>query len=249
MSFTVVVMPTPSPEGRAPGVFDYGWYAFLTEAEPVTELLLVRHAQQSHVSTGRDRFDDAIDPPLSLLGERQAELVGKRFAEERIDAVYSSELRRARSTAAAIGRHHGIEPVQVGDLREVELFRDLPSGASIEGELGRPLLLGVRERMMVERSWDVYPLSESSAAFRKRVVNAIEGIVAMHDGERVAVVCHGGVINTYLAHHLGVAKDMFFRPAHTSVHVVRAGHHGVRALHLLGDVHHLAALGSGLVSY
>jgi broad specificity phosphatase PhoE len=98
----------------------------------------------------------------------------------------------------------------------------------------------VRERMMVERRWDVYPYSESSAEFRKRVVNAIEGIAASHEGERVVVACHGGVINVYLAHHLGIDYDMFFRPAHTSINVVLAGHHGVRALRTLGDVHHLA---------
>jgi broad specificity phosphatase PhoE len=120
---------------------------------------------------------------------------------------------------------------------------------TLEEALGRSLLMGVRERMMVERRWDVYPLSESSAEFRKRSVNAIEGIAATHEGERVVIACHGGVINAYLAHHLGIAQDMFFRPAHTSVSVVRVGHHGVRALQSLGDVHHLAVEGEDLVSY
>jgi probable phosphoglycerate mutase len=242
-------MPTPSSGGRAPSVFDYGWYAFLTEAEPVTEVVLLRHAQQALVSTGSDRFDEAVDPPLSVLGERQAGLAGQRFAAERVDAVYTSGLRRAHATGVEVARHHGLEPAAVADLREVELFRDLAPGQSVEDAIGRRLLMGVRERMMVERRWDVYPLSEPSAEFRKRVVNAIEGIAAMHDGERVVVACHGGVINAYLAHHLGIARDMFFRPAHTSVSVVRVGHHGVRALHLLGDVHHLTAGGAGCVTY
>jgi probable phosphoglycerate mutase len=242
-------MPTPPPTGRAPTVFDYGWYAFLTEAEPVTELVLVRHAQQAHLSTGSDRFADAIDPVLSALGERQAELVGKRLAGERVDAVYTSALQRAHSTAFQLARHHGLEPVTLVDLREIELFRDIAAEQSVEDALGRPLLMGVRERMMTERRWDVYPLSESSAEFRKRVVNSIEGIAAMHEGQRVLVACHGGVINAYLAHHLGIAEDMFFRPAHTSVNVVRVGHHGVRAVHLLGDVHHLTSEGAELVSY
>ena len=242
-------MPTPSPGGRAPSIFDYGWYAFLTEAEPVTELVLLRHAQQAHVSTGSDRFDDAIDPPLSVLGERQAGLAGKRLATERVDAVYASGLRRANATGVEVARHHGMEPTAVADLREIELFRELGPGQSVEDAIGRRLLMGVRERMMVERRWDVYPLSESSAEFRKRVVNAIEGIAAMHEGERVVIASHGGVINAYLAHHLGIAQDMFFRPAHTSVTVVRVGHHGVRALHLLGDVHHLTSEGPDLVTY
>jgi 2,3-bisphosphoglycerate-dependent phosphoglycerate mutase len=127
----------------------------------------------------------------------------------------------------------------VRDLREIEVFRDVPPHASIEEFLDPQLLLGVRERMMVERRWDVYPYSESSTEFRKRVVNAIEGIAASHEGARVVVACHGGVINAYLAHHLGIDRDMFFRPAHTAVNVVLAGHHGIRAVRSLGDVHHL----------
>lgn len=242
-------MPTPPLEGRASSVFDYGWYAFLTEAEPATELVLLRHGQQTHLSTGTDRFGDAIDPVLSPLGERQADLVGRRLSGERVDAVYSSELRRAYATAQQVGRHHGLEPVRISDLREVEVFRDIPPDQSVEEVLGRSLLLGVRERMMTEKRWDVYPFSESSAAFRKRAVNAIEGIAAMHEGERVVISCHGGVINAYLAHHLGIGCDMFFRPAHTAVNVMRVGHHGVRAVQSLGDVHHLLVEGADLLSY
>ncbi len=76
--------------------------------------------------------------------------------------------------------------------------------------------------MMNEKSWDVYPYSESSFDFRKRTVNAIEGILATHPGERVVVACHGGVINAYIGHIIGVDYDMFFRPAHASVSIVLA---------------------------
>ena len=53
-------MPTPPLEGRAPTVFDYGWYAFLTDASPVTELVLLRHGQQARLSTGTDRFTASL---------------------------------------------------------------------------------------------------------------------------------------------------------------------------------------------
>jgi len=229
-------------------VFDYGSYAFLTGGQPVTELFLVRHGQQA-VLSGQGPFGDAIDPPLSEIGLRQAELVGRRFAEERVDAVYSSTLVRAYTTGSAIAHWHGLEPVRVADLREVEVFRDIPPQLSVEQYLGTPLFLGVRERMIVEKRWDVYPFSEASAEFRKRTVNAIEGIVATNEAKRVVVACHGGVINAYLAHHLGIGYDMFFRPAHTAVNVVRAGHNGVRSLHSLGDVHHLLGEGDDLLTY
>jgi broad specificity phosphatase PhoE len=226
-------MPTT---GRLPSVFDY---AFLTSVRPVTELILIRHGQQYIPDASRGPVGDIIDPPLSATGERQAELVGKRFANQQIDAVYSSNLRRAFDTGNQVAMHHSLEPVVMADLREVEVFRDIPPDQSALEFLGRPLLLGARERMLTERSWDVYPYSEPSADFRKRTVNAIEAIVATNEGKRAVVACHGGVINAYLGHHLGIAEDMFFRPAHTAVNVVFAGHHGVRALQSLGDVHHL----------
>jgi probable phosphoglycerate mutase len=218
-------------------VFDV---AFLTGVEEVTELILVRHGQQAVRDLGAGPVGDAIDPPLSELGLRQAELVGKRFADERVDAVYTSNLRRAHDTGAAVARHHGLEPLVLEDLREVELFRDIPPERSAVEFIGRPLMLGIRERMIVERRWDVYPFSESSFDFRKRTVNAIEAIAATNLGRRVVIACHGGVINAYVAHLLGVDEDMFFRPAHTAVNVVLSGRHGVRALQALGDVHHLA---------
>jgi probable phosphoglycerate mutase len=230
-------MATPTA-GQPTSIFDYSSYAFLTGGQVMTELLLVRHGQQQHGGPGGP-FGDLVDPPLSTAGERQAEAVGRRLAGERIDAIYTSNLRRARDTGVRIAQHHGLDPVAVEDLREIELLRDMPPTSSIEEHLEPRVLLGVRERMMVERRWDVFPYSEPNAEFRNRVVTAIEGIAASHEDERVVVVCHGGVINAYIAHHLGIGCDMFFWPPHTSINVVLAGHHGIRALRALGDVHHL----------
>ena len=102
--------------------------------------------------------------------------------------------------------------------------------------------------MLLEKKWDVYPLSESSFEFRKRTVNAVESIIAQNEGKRVVVACHGGVINSYIGHIIGVEYDMFFRPAHCSISVVFAGH-GVRALQSLNDVHHLRTSEWTLVSH
>ena len=234
--------PHPS---RLPAVFDL---AFLTDVEDVTELVLVRHGEQEIADARRGPVGDHIDPPLSARGRRQAELVGERFSTAHIDAVYSSNLQRANETGRQIARHHGLEVTVMEDLREIEVFRDIPPEQSALDFLGRSLLLGIRQRMMDEKRWDVYPYSESSFEFRKRTVNAIEAILATHPGERVVVACHGGVINAYIGHIIGVDYDMFFRPSHTAVNVVLAGH-GVRALKSLNDVHHLLDDETELVSH
>jgi broad specificity phosphatase PhoE len=218
---------------RQPGAFDA---AFLSNQEDVAEVILVRHGQQQFDPNGP--AGQLVNPPLSTLGESQARLVGMALSTERINAVYASPLIRALETGREIARHHRLEPIIVDDLREVEIFRDVPSDQTVLDHVGRLVLMGTRHRMISEKSWDVYPLSEPSADFRRRVVNAIEGIIASHPNERVVVACHGGVINAYIGHVIGSKYDMFFRPAHTSISVV-AGGNGVRALYRLNDVHHL----------
>jgi len=218
---------------RVPGPFDI---AFLSNLERVTELILVRHGQQHYDVNGP--VSELLDPPLSELGRSQARLVGMALSTERIDHVYASPLRRALDTAHEIARHHRLEPIVVDDLREVGIFQDVPHDKTPLEFIGRRALAGARERMITEKSWDVYPYSESSYDFRKRVINAVEGIMLSHPNERIVIACHGGVINAYAGHVVGSKYDMFFRPAHTSINVV-AGGDGRRAVYRLNDVHHL----------
>ncbi len=230
---------------RPPAIFDR---AFLTGRDDITLLTLVRHGEQFVTDPRSAAVGEWVDPPLSDRGRLQARLVGERLSTDRVEAVYSSPLRRALETAVEIARHHRLEPVVMPDLREVEIFRDIPADQTATQFLGEPLLTGIRERMLAERSWDVYPYSEEAAAFRKRVVNALEAIVASHENQRVVVACHGGVINAYIAHMIGTKYDMFFRPAHTSVHVVAASE-GIRALQTLNDIHHLKTAEGDFLSH
>lgn len=231
--------------GRPPQVFDR---AFLTDVEGVTEIILVRHGEQFVPDWRSGPVGDTIDPPLSERGVAQARLVGERFSAEKVDVVYASPLRRALDTGMQIARHHRLEPQVIDDLREVEIFRDIPPDKSAADFIGRDLLLGIRERMIREKKWDVYPFSESSFEFRRRTVNTIEGIIATNEGNRVVVACHGGVINAFVGHVIGSPFDMFFRPAHTSVSIVAAGD-GIRALHSLNDTHHLRTSEGDFVSH
>jgi broad specificity phosphatase PhoE len=223
-------------------------HTFLLAQPEVTELALVRHGQQQFPTSPVFTPAEWVDPPLSEVGRSQAELVGKAFATRPVDVVVSSHLSRALETARAIAGHHGLEPVVLEDLREVEVYRDLEDGASPADALAEPFWRGVQERFPRERRWDLVPFGESSAELRHRVVSTIEGLLAMHPGANLVVVCHGGVINAYLAHVLGIAEDMFFLPAHTSVsRVRRLGPR--RALHSLNDRDHVTAADPGLLTY
>jgi probable phosphoglycerate mutase len=207
----------------------------------------VRHCQQEHPAGASPIPSDWADPPLSEIGRRQAEAVADALAGDRVDAVYCSTLARAFDTGTAIGARHGIDVIAFPELREVEFFRDLPPEARVQDVLSEPVRRGMVERFVQERRWDVYPFSEGSAPFRARVVTVIEGLLAMSEGLHVVVACHGGVINAYLGHLLGLDEDMFFRPAHASVHrLLVAGDR--RVIHSLNEIHHLSAVDPALVT-
>jgi probable phosphoglycerate mutase len=242
---------TPSlprvPPAAAPPPFSMH-DTFLLSQPAATELALVRHGQQRWPTTPVFTPSEWVDPPLSDIGQRQADVVGRAFADEHVDVVVCSHLTRAHETARAIASHHGLEPLVLPDLREVETYRDLDDGVSPAEALAEPYWRGVQERFPTERRWDLVPFGESSGELRHRVVSTVEGLLALHPESRLVVVCHGGVINAYLAHLLGISEDMFFLPAHASVsRVRRLGPR--RALHSLNDRHHLSAAAPELLTY
>jgi broad specificity phosphatase PhoE len=233
--------PAPPP---SPTALDR---AFLTGQPNVVTVSFVRHGKQEFPQTA---FIPKLwaDPPLSDTGRLQAEAVGAAFAKQPLDAVLCSHLVRARETANHVAAPHGLEPVVYPELREVEVYRDVPDDVRLEDVLPVVMWHGVHERFVRERRWDISPFSESSAEFRHRVVTTVEGILAFHQGAHLAIVCHGGVINAYIGHLLGLQEDMFFRPGHASISRVLAGD-GRRVIHTLNELHHLAVVDPELVTF
>lgn len=90
--------------------------AFLWGVPEATEVWLVRHADCY------DGLAETSDPPLSPAGQEQARRLGERLLRLRVDAVYSSPLRRARETARAITDDFRLDP------RLVEVATDLEGG-------------------------------------------------------------------------------------------------------------------------
>jgi len=99
-----------------------------------------------------------------------------------------------------------------------------------------------RWQAMVRGEWTSH--DETPEQFNARIVGALERIIAEHRGGRVAVVCHGGVINGYLAHVLGLREHSFFYPNYTSIHRVAAASTGERSIVTVNETTHLR--GSGL---
>jgi broad specificity phosphatase PhoE len=209
--------------------------AFLTNDPEAGQLILVRHGQQQWPDPETATVGDWVDPPLSELGRQQAAAVAAYLAEEPITVVYSSHLKRAHDTGRAVAEARDVDHTVIEQLEEINLYGDLPAHSRPIEVLGEKVVVGARERFVLTRRWDSYPHSETSSDFRRRVGMAVEGAIADHSGETVVIACHGGVINTYLADVLGLSVDMFYRPAHASVHRIRFKG-TVRAIESLNEV-------------
>ena len=197
------------------------------------ELLLIRHA----LPIRREVTEGAADPPLSDDGLRQAELLAEYLASEKIDAIYASPLLRAQQTAQPLSIRIGLEIIDDPGIAEF----DQNSSEYIPVEelkaSGDPrlteFLLGEGDEF------------DDRDEFRDRVMNSIERIISDHGGDRVAVVCHGGVINLYAGDVLGlnVEGPGFFYPNYTSITRVAASRSGVRSIVTLNETSHLRNTG------
>jgi len=192
---------------------------FLTNLEGVCELLLVRHGEQQYER--EMTLAAGVNPPLSALGERQAEAVGERLASSQIDVVYASPLTRAHDTGKAIAKHHDLEPIVLDDLHEVDLWGQLDQDKSLGEQLTADQMRSIFRESQRTQSWDAYIYGNGAQEFRDRVHRTVEKIAADHIGQRVAVACHGGVIGTYLSVLWGAAMDNVCHVHHTSITTVR----------------------------
>lgn len=201
-----------------------------------TRLYLVRHGQSTWNDEGR--IQGQLDPPLSELGRRQAELVGERFRSREFAGFYSSDLARARETAEAIGRAGGRRPTLRADLREIAL-------GDWEGLTRDQIVAAHPEewaRWSQEPSWDIPPGGEGAAPFQRRVLAALDAVARAHPEGDVLVVTHGGVIQVALAAAVGSGTTGLFPFLidNTSVTVLLRGHRRT-AVAGVNDTSHLDA--------
>src|SRR4051794_13867204 len=196
------------------------------------ELLVIRHAEPIRV-TATESGGRPADPELTTRGRAQATRLGDWLGAEGVDHVVSSPLRRATETAAPLAATLGLDVTIDDQLREYDANAD--SYIPIE-ELRE--LKDDRWQAMVDGRWEDFG-GEAPDVFRGRIVARLDAIIVEHPGERVAVVCHGGVINVYLATLLDIDRHLWFDPGYTSISRVRASRGGARSIGSINELAHL----------
>jgi len=157
--------------------------------EGVTRVIAIRHGETAwNVDS---RIQGQLDVGLNDTGRWQAHRLALAMADERLDAVYSSDLYRAWDTARALADAAGL------DVRTDETLRERGFGV-FEG-----LTFDEVEQRFPDdsRRWRQRDASfgpvggETLADFFARAVGSVAAIAARHRGGHIAVVTHGGVLD------------------------------------------------------
>lgn len=162
------------------------------DGEPVTTLLLVRHAATAHTAQGRYSGCTGADPELSGLGRRQAAALAAALSRSHpvgtpsaVTAVVTSPMRRCRQSAEAVAGVLGLAPEHEDDLREID-FGDWEGRTGGEVRRGWPDELAAWQAGATAAPVGGEPLHRVAG----RVRRVRERLAAQHPGGTVVLVSH-----------------------------------------------------------
>lgn len=163
------------------------------------KITLLRHAEVEERYKGC--YNGHLDIPLSEAGHEQARRLAERFAGERFDAVYCSDLLRARQTLEPFGLD--AEAIFTPLLREKSWGRH-------EGKRFEEIV--ARERLAYENfeQWITALDGEGVEAYRERIAHFFMETLPKAEHQNVLVVTHAGVIRTLMHLVEGITLEEAF---------------------------------------
>jgi broad specificity phosphatase PhoE len=197
------------------------------------EIVIVRHALPVRIDATPD--GSPADPQLDERGREQALRLVAALTADPVDAVYTSPSRRARETAAPLEAALGMTAEIDAGLAEF----DSKDSSYVPVE---ELKAAGDPRYTALLHGDLYSHDVDPVAFRARVVEAVERIVARHPGGRAVLFSHAGAINAAAGSVLGQEKTIWFAPAYCSITRIGAARGGRRGIVSLNETGHVRDL-------
>ena len=206
----------------------------------MTEILLIRHTQAE--GNLYRMMQGHWDGDVTAHGWEQIAALAERLRDVPIDAVYSSDLYRARMTAGAVTKYH---PLTLGidkRLREIDVG---PWEACFFGNIFHEFPDEAEKFVRRPSQWQVAG-AETFMDVQRRAYPALCDIAARHDGGRIAVVSHGVAIRCIMSRITGIPLDdvetlpIFFNTSVTTLEYDK----GVFSVKAENDCAHLDALNS-----
>ena len=171
-----------------------------------TRFILIRHGQ-TEWNRGAERFRGHADLPLNETGLAQAQKIAARLAGEKIAAVYSSPLQRARQTAQPLAdalrleiqKHDGLLDINFGALE----------GMTVDE--ARQAFPEVIDKWLTAPGHVKFPKGDAFKTMRTRIEAMLGELAAKHAGETVALASHKVVCGALLCCVLGLDGDALWR--------------------------------------
>jgi len=169
----------------------------------MTEIILVRHGETEW--NVAEIFRGRIDIELNETGIKQAELLAKYLSKLKIEAIYSSPLKRALKTAEIIAGHHKLDV-------------DIAPGL-IDFNFGK--WQGLSHQEVKDKNKELYadwinrpdqikmPAGESLDEVRKRATGVVNNIIARYKGT-VVLISHRVVNKVLICALLGLDNSHFW---------------------------------------
>jgi len=170
-----------------------------------TRLYLFRHGE---VSNAAERtYNGQSDVDLSPEGVRQYKIIAQRLEREKIDAIYSSDLKRSAIGAEMIAKFHSIDVKKIKEVRELNY--GIWEGMKVEDVMSK------YQDEMKKRYSDIVNHrvegGETLKELQERVLDAARKMLKTHMGETILLVGHGGVNRIILLWALNNGLENFYR--------------------------------------
>ena len=209
---------------------------------PNTTLLAIRHGET--VWNEENRFQGHGDSSLTQAGRNQISALGRRMAKIQFDTLISSDLGRARETASIVAGYTG-HSVEV-DSRLRERNYGVLEGLTVNEIKAR--YPDVLQKLKNASPDYIIPEGESHRQHYRRNVEFIEESLAKRSGATIAVVAHGGVLDSIFRHvtHLPLDQPRCFITLNASLTIITHGDfYGSSrwVIETWGDVGHLDGIG------
>jgi broad specificity phosphatase PhoE len=160
-------------------------------------LILVRHGQT--LANEKFLLQGASDGPLTATGQAEVELLGNFFARYYVDRVISSDLQRAKDTAAEIARHHQV-------TAETNLLAREWDCGDWDGQPASEFR-GMLKETGLPVSALRPPGGETLSEVRQRAEKLIDGLIQESMGKSVVICAHGDIMRMMLSCTLGLDID------------------------------------------
>lgn len=199
-------------------------------------MYLVRHgATANNLANPPLLQGRGVDLELSNAGRQQADCAAELLASQRLAAIYSSPLIRARQTAEIIATPHRLEVQLVSALEEVDVGRwEGRSWAEISQTEPEPF-----RQFIADSAHHGYLGGENMTQVLDRSAPALDALLQQHLGAAIAVIAHNVVNRVYVASLLGIplARAREINQDNCGVNVIRLRRNETKLLTLNAAFH------------